>query len=434
MSTLHDRLADLAGDAPAGGPAPDLWDVGRRYHRRRRAGTVAALTVVLLAVSSVLGLGWVRSDPGIEPAAPGTAPALPERFWEPSPWLPGTDGEPTGPLAALVPAQRQGWWSSTEGVVGVSATTGEYRFLDLPEDSGRDHALSPDGTKVAYWATGQTRETPQTNGGQEKTVAAVAVWHAGTGEVTRHEVGTDHGLAPSDLLWGDSERLVLSWGQEMVGDDAPPSEQGGSSFRVGLRLWDLADEAGPVALDVGEGVQASNGRGQVLLTSSRRPVLDLESGERSRVEITRSMGIGVSALSPDGSAVAYPRGNSNPNRLFLAEGGKAPRLLLDERVWAAIGWADDDTVAFVSRDVDLDPIPAAIESLDIRTGARQVLIDTGSFQPRPGNLASDLLAVDPVAYDEPATPWDPRVASGLAVLVSAIALLALWGWRRRVRP
>ena len=37
MTTLHDRLADLARDqAPTAPPAPELWVRGRRYHRRRR--------------------------------------------------------------------------------------------------------------------------------------------------------------------------------------------------------------------------------------------------------------------------------------------------------------------------------------------------------------------------------------------------------------
>ena len=46
MTTLHDRLADLAEDAPPGGPVPHLWSAGVRRHRRVRAVSVLATIVV----------------------------------------------------------------------------------------------------------------------------------------------------------------------------------------------------------------------------------------------------------------------------------------------------------------------------------------------------------------------------------------------------
>lgn len=42
MTSLHDRLADLAEDAPVGAPTPDLWTAGVRRGRKVRAATVAA--------------------------------------------------------------------------------------------------------------------------------------------------------------------------------------------------------------------------------------------------------------------------------------------------------------------------------------------------------------------------------------------------------
>ena len=438
MSTLHERLGDLAGSAPVPPPDPDLWDRARRYHRRRRVGTAAVAAACVLAVVALVGLDSWQRNPSVEPAAPGTDPALPARFWEPSPWLPGNDGEPTGPLAALMETQRNSFLSSGDGVVGVSATTGEYRFLDLPDDAhevGAGHALSPDGTKVAYWLTGETSGTPQTSGGQSLPVVGIGVWDAETGEVTRHERETEHGLAPYDLLWADPTRLVVRWGQWRVGDDAPARDQGGSFDRVGLRVGQFGDPRGPVASGVDDDLDSTNGRGRLLFSGSDRPVLDLVTGERTDPQIkSRPVLLHISALSADGTAVAYPRGNRNPGRLVVATESGISDPLVDEKVWAAVGWTDDDTVAFVTRDTDLDPIPAIIETISLSTGDRAELIVAGTFQPRPGNLATDLLAVEPRELAEPASPWNPRVVAGLVGSVVLVALMWLWGWRRSARP
>ena len=55
MSTLHERLGDLAGSAPVPPPDPDLWDRARRYHRRRRVGTAAVAAACVLAVVALVG-------------------------------------------------------------------------------------------------------------------------------------------------------------------------------------------------------------------------------------------------------------------------------------------------------------------------------------------------------------------------------------------
>ncbi|WP_348692103.1 hypothetical protein [uncultured Nocardioides sp.] len=439
MSTLHQRLGDLAGSAPAPPPDPDLWDRARRYHRRRRVGTAAVAAACVLAVVALVGLDTWQRSPSIEPAAPGTDPALPARFWEPSPWLPGNDGEPVGTLAALIDSPRKSALSlgARPGVVGVSATTGEYRFLDLPDDAHEvdsGHALSPDGTKVAYWLAGETTGTPQTAGGQPLTVTGVAIWDAETGEVMRHEVETEHGLVPWDLLWADPTRLVVRWGHWRVGDDAPDSDQGGSIDRVGLRVWQLGDPEGPVAIGVEDNLDGTNGKGYLMFSPGDSSVLDLVTGERSEWELAKSNYSDVSALSPDGTAIAYPRGNRNPGRLVVATEGGVSDPLVDDKVWAAVGWVGDDTVAFVTRDTDIDPISATIESISLSTGERTELIEAGTFQPLPGNLATDLLAVEPRDFAEPASPWNPRIVAGLLGSAVLVALMWLWGWRRSARP
>ncbi|MCW2794154.1 MAG: hypothetical protein JWO76_3252, partial [Nocardioides sp.] len=133
MTTLHDRLSRLADEAPVALPEPGLWQRGRRYRRRRRAGTLAIVGAAVLALGVLAGTTWQRSSvDGPQPA--NSAPALPDRIWSPSPWLEGTDdaGE-LGQLAAIIDAERGSWIGKSPGLVGVSATTGEYRFLDLPD-------------------------------------------------------------------------------------------------------------------------------------------------------------------------------------------------------------------------------------------------------------------------------------------------------------
>ena len=213
MTTLHDRLADLADEAPASLPDPGLWDRGRRYHRRRRAGTLAVLGVAVLVLALLGGIGRHRAAPPVQPATGSVG--LPDRVWNPSPWLPTTDRP--GQLIAVTGAQRGSWTGMHPGVVGISATTGEYAFLDLPDaelDVSETPVLSPDGRRVAYWLTGETAGTPNTSRGP---ITGVAVLDTGTGDVSRHWIRTAHGLMPDFLAWADDETVVFSAGQIVGG-------------------------------------------------------------------------------------------------------------------------------------------------------------------------------------------------------------------------
>jgi hypothetical protein len=151
MSTLHDRLAELADDAPAAGQLPgDLWQRGRRIARVRRAGTAVVVLAACVALVIVWAGAWSRARTSVEPAEPGTTAAIPATLYAPSRWLPGTSGHPIGPLAGVLEAVR----GRNVGLapVGISALTGEYRFLDLPGSASHDDAvLSRTG---ARWPTG----------------------------------------------------------------------------------------------------------------------------------------------------------------------------------------------------------------------------------------------------------------------------------------
>lgn len=153
MDTLHDRLADLADDAPTGGaPAAELWARGKRAHRLR-AGALAVTLLVVGAVGTGIGVRLAdgtggRSD--LEPARTvGITLPIEYPVGEELPDL----GDTPGPLAAiwLVPGVGGG----APEAVGLVAETGRFGTLPIDVSSsyltpGSYFALSPDGRRIAY--------------------------------------------------------------------------------------------------------------------------------------------------------------------------------------------------------------------------------------------------------------------------------------------
>lgn len=445
MTTLHEHLAALADQAPYGDPpAPDLWDRGRRIARRRRWGTAAIALAMVLGVASLAGADWWRARPEIAPAT-GTA-ALPDRIWAPSPWLDGTDdaGE-LGVLAAIQQATRNGWTGSDEGFVGISASTGEYRFLDLPDQAipaGTAAALAPDGRHVAYWYSGATRESPHDSQGPAAT--GIAVYDTTTGDVVRHAIPTDHGLAPSALAWLDADRVLLSYGQWVGGRDDSDMAQSRSKDDTGLLVWDFTERAAPGPL-AGIGgrlvdLESAPGDGTLLVGTGRRFIwLDVDTGQRQvfRLRPGRSI-LYVAAVDGGGSRVAWPGGNHNPNKIRIGavSGGIVEGTIVPDsgRTFSVLRWLDHDHVAAVRR-VGGGYSASALMSVDVTSGASEELLryPAGTYGSVT-QLAADLVGQPTVPGIEPQHPMDPRaVAGGLAVVVGCgIGGIVLW--RRRVGP
>lgn len=155
MDTLHDRLAELADDAPAGGPpAAELWARGKRAHRLR----AAALGATLLVVSAVgTGIGVRLADGGdarlVEPV--GTVDITLPIEYPVGEGLPDL-GDTPGPLAAVWVAPRAG--GGAPEVVGLVAETGTFgtipiELLDWDNPAPEywpNFELSPDGRRIAY--------------------------------------------------------------------------------------------------------------------------------------------------------------------------------------------------------------------------------------------------------------------------------------------
>lgn len=433
MTTLHDRLADLADDAPPGGSDPGLWQRARRYHRRRRAGTALIAIVVVLALAGLGTLDWWRARPAPVPA--DSTPALPSKLWKPNVWLPGTDDAgPLGQLAAVMPAFRGSWTGRTDGLVAVSAATGEYRFLDLPDLAPHvDVALAPDGRHLAFWYTGETRESPNSESGP---VVGVAVYDTTTGEVVRHAVPTDHGLEGEDLVWADADRLVFSYWHYAGGDADDEMAQSSGTDWSGLLLWAPGEGDSVTELGRGGAVESSTGHGQLLLSGERWSWVDVDRpGDRVRFEMPEVGLMYVAAVDDRGTRIAWPTGTRNPNTLSTApiregrvEGTAVPG---NGRTYRALAWLDAHRVAVVQL-AGRGYVKRALRVVDVRTGAREEVL---RYPQRGGQplLATDLLGVPSVDRPKPPDPVSPRkIAAGMGAVALGGVVALLW-WRRRVR-
>ena len=170
---------------------------------------------------------------------------LPDVLRRPGSWEPAFPATP-GRLSAVGVGERAGLLSSTSSLWGVSAATGETRWLDLPDLVPASHVppeLSADGRRVAYWVTGPTSGEPLGNSGptrrgetEEVTpVVGVAVLDLATGEVTRWEIASEHGLSVNGLAWAGD---VLWW----MGGPVTPSGEGGASAELATYTWDVTTD------------------------------------------------------------------------------------------------------------------------------------------------------------------------------------------------
>ena len=164
MDTLHDRLAELADDAPKGGaPAAELWARGKRVYRLRTAGL--ALTLLVTGAAGA-GIGVRLADGDGDGNRVVPAPAPPVGIELPIEYpgeqeLPNLGNAP-GPLAAVWLAPREPYTLDDDDAgrapeaVGLVAETGMFGTLPIDlypwayEAPDAHLALSPDGRRIAY--------------------------------------------------------------------------------------------------------------------------------------------------------------------------------------------------------------------------------------------------------------------------------------------
>lgn len=445
-----DRLERLAAGAPASGIDPDaLWTRGRR-RQRSRLGVVAAAVVVvgLLGVTTTPVL--LERAQQVEPARADDLMVLPDLIRQPGGWEPAFAGNP-GRLSAVGFGTRQGLLASRAGWWGVSAATGESRFLELPDaaDSIGAPALSADGWRLAYWITGEVRGEPLTMGAPEgdgvAPVVGVGILDLRTGSRDTWSIDSEHGLATQGLAWAGD---VLWWS---AGPLVRSGETAMMARDIAVRTWDVVtderDEPGGESARV-----VANGIGDA-------PDGFVEEVGRRRLRVvTEDVGARILRTTlPDGS----PRIAGSTDTTMSPDGARIATLLMPDA-----GLFDDLPKAVLvggvrDRAVELAPLSGVEEqgiagwrspselvvtsqvevedgrpqqalrawTVDVTTGARAPLLEFSGNTPQ---VAADAWSAEVVdAPDAPFAP-DPRLVSlgGTVLLVLAVSL---WRHLRRRR-
>ncbi len=447
---LHDQLSRLAEEATPpqdATPGIELWARGTRYRRRMRNGSLLIVAVAVI-VLTVLSSATVRSAGPTPEPAPANAPAgLPARIHVPSPWLPGTDeAGPPGQTVAMFPADRGGWTGTTRNLVAVSAATGDYRFLDLPDAVLIDDAaLSPDGRRIAFWVTGPTSATANTaETGGEGAVAGVAVYDTRTEEIVRHDFATEHGLSPSSLAWVAPSALVIRHLQYLAGDDGPEMEQASANDESSWR-WDVSlaePQPWPLAQQIGGDDWGAPSNGRVAVGNLDDVFVVDGSSSRAVERGSRlNYSVGRYAVSPDGTRIAGIWGNNRmPNDvaiLTVSPAGKRDLARLDEAdlSFEVEGWRDEAHVVVTRRSEAVrEGLGMSVYAVDSTSGSADELVILPEGWFNGVQWAPDLLSAPVVDRPAPPTPLDPRLVRGLAALTLLAAGFALWRWRRRVAP
>ena len=446
-----DRLERLAALAPSGAADPaSLWARGRRRQRRRAGSVLAGTAAAGLVVAAVTPAVLTRVDHPV--AASSQRMVLPDVLQAPGAWEPAFSVTPDR-LSAVGVGQRSGLLSSSVALWGVSAATGESRWLDLPgavPSAGAPAQLSADGRRLAYWVTGQTSGEPVTMGQTEDSVPVVglAVMELASGEVTRWDVDSEHGLSVSGLVWAGD---VLWW----QGGPVVPVGSGATSADIRTRTWDLAtDERSVVggrdpraATHLAEHGHAPGGFVTLPRTFRLERVTRAEAPVSLRMDLPAdapsSAGLADPQMASDSTHVAVlmipsaaTYDDAVPKELLVgtaADGTVTLQPVRGAEAQSLLGWRSaKQVVTSTPTHVDDSHVirSAQVSSVDVTTGERTGLLEVvGAL---PVSVAADAWAGDVV--DAPERPFapDPRLVGAGGAVILAFCI-SLWRDLRRRR-
>lgn len=413
---LPERLRELADEAPGPLSPVGLWQEGRRRHRSR----VVTVACAVAAVVALTGGAWYgdwhsgKPDPAAPPATHSGPMRIPDRFYQPSPWLPSTDKP--GRLVAILPdiEQHHVFGGPTQGVVGVAAGSQRYSFLDLPDAAPEPAvALAPDGLHLAYSVTGPTSHTPELADPE----TGVAILDLVSGKVELHHVPSELGLNTVELAWA-GRHLLMYANRGLVTRDGSHHYPGTVvDFEVGraagatLGVRDIPDVGDTLAAP---GVIASTS------DTRRLRIWDPESGRHSVIRLSRDLGFG-GAMSRDLGSVAAIVGHRSPGPLAVGRvvHGRATlyRVPGGGSFHDPLAWSDSRHVIVYRASRSEDDLVR----IDVDTGAVDRLAQTHV----QAELAQDAAyAADVEHAVAPPQPWNRRK---LAVLLPIVIILVAGG-------
>jgi len=452
MTELATALRELADrPQPAGGTdAADLWQRGRRRVHRRRA-IAAGIAAVALAVVGI-GTLVVPEPVVVMPAGEVHTPGFPERLYSPSKWLASTDDQgPLGQLALVSTAGR----GSRLGVFGVSATTGEYRFLDLPGwVEGSPTSLAPDGKHVAYWTTGRTLKAPYPDPeleglGADQAIAGMAIYDTVSGAVQRTKLLTTHGMRGQQLFWIDS--ATVYFGDWQLKTRTGSSRSQFLAVSVGEPKARYVDVTTAAMIDgyrnadgsilapredaLADGLTWDNSRGQAP-GAGGSPSVRLPAKLPEKYATGGTVSYGYVARAGTRVVVTVDAAGRLSNPVLVGDidwDGMVARLRVAGHGFEnarVLGWHDDHTLLAYGTDRNV----GILASIDVRDGAVTTISRDRRGWATDLSPATDVLRGELVPGREPPTPMDPRLRNGLVVAGGlALAGGALWLARRRRR-
>ncbi len=402
---LPERLRSLADDAPGPLSPVGLWHAGRRRHRRRVV-TAAAVVGAVVALTAGAGFGDYRSrrpDPAAPPATNSGPMAIPDRFYEPSPWLPSTSKP--GRLVAVIEGvtqQHVPWGSSNDRVVGIAAGSQRYSFIDLPERASEsDVALAPDGHHLAYWLDGPSN--------------AVGVLDVTTGRLERHPVLAGEHLLDENLRWTGASTLAVEANWPVV----KHAENTFGEEALALTLGSPRVHSLPLGTAFGDGAVAQPSGLAIMASQRAVDVLDPDTGRIiQHISLSRRLPR-TAALDASATRIASALETNRPGALVV---GRVRHGHVDlapvpgDRTYAAVlGWADASHVV-----ADRTTGHVELVRVDVKSGRFQTLSRLDAAVEIAGEALQHPVVAPSVV---PPRPWNRR-----PILAWSMVALALLGW------
>ena len=306
----------------------------------------------------------------------------------------------------------------------MSATTGVYRFLDLPgigdTSPGDTVALSPNGRYVAYSVS-----TPPPVTGTPGP-ASIRFWDAETGQVTQVAIDSDRGSSQTGLSWSPDSNL-LAFG---VGRYTKPSGGGASWATVVVDV-----DGGEITLDKAGGPTDLTG----WTADSHRAVwgrrlrsIDVTTGRDSAL-LRSPLPINVKswASSPDGRLWVAGFDAKRVELVNVDTGGVRPLRVPPGTSFdkTSVFWINNDEVAVATTSGPDSRLQFGVWSVNIHSNGMSELVRSHAGADCDiSSFATDLLTEPTRQATKPDWGKDPRVwFSWIVVAIFGLAVgLVLW--------